>query len=158
MRKILSVLLENESGALSRVIGLFSQRNYNIKSVTVAPTDDLSISHMIIETIGETKVIEQIEKQLNKLIDVLKVVEINDSTHKQIEIMLVKIQINDQTKTDIYRINNIFKGKIINVTHCNYIIQIVGSSNKLDVFLDLVKSISKIIDIARSGVVGITIK
>ncbi|WP_367676816.1 acetolactate synthase small subunit [Buchnera aphidicola] len=156
MRKILSILLENESGALSRVIGLFSQRNYNIESVTVAPTDNPTISKMTIQTIGEEKVIEQIEKQLHKLIDVLSVIKIDKKTHIEIETMLVKVQKNQKNQSEIYRITNIFQGKIVNMTTCTYVIQLSESSEKIDIFINLIKEISKILEIVRSGIIGIT--
>ncbi|XRX42443.1 MAG: acetolactate synthase small subunit [Buchnera aphidicola (Eriosoma harunire)] len=158
MKTILSILLENESGALSRIIGLFSQRDYNIESLTVAPTDDPTISRMTIQTIGEKKVIEQIEKQLHKLIDVLKVTNMNKFIHLKKEIMLIKIHVNKKIKSEIYQNTTIFKGKIIDITLDTYIIQLSGSSNTLDTFVKLIKNTTQIIEIVRSGVIGISKK
>ena len=116
MRRILSVLLENESGALSRVIGLFSQRGYNIESLTVAPTDDPTLSRMTIQTVGDEKAIEQIEKQLHKLVDVLRVSELGQGAHVEREIMLVKVQASGYGREEVKRNTEIFRGQIIDVT------------------------------------------
>ncbi|PCQ07300.1 acetolactate synthase small subunit, partial [Klebsiella pneumoniae] len=113
MRRILSVLLENESGALSRVIGLFSQRGYNIESLTVAPTDDPTLSRMTIQTVGDEKAIEQIEKQLHKLVDVLRVSELGQGAHVEREIMLVKVQASGYGREEVKRNTEIFRGQII---------------------------------------------
>ena len=112
MRRILSVLLENESGALSRVIGLFSQRGYNIESLTVAPTDDPTLSRITIQTVGDEKVLEQIEKQLHKLVDVLRVNELvqGGGTHVEREIMLVKVQASGFGREEVKRCAEIFRG------------------------------------------------
>lgn len=157
MRRILSILLENESGALSRVIGLFAQRGYNIETVTVAPTEDPSLSKMTIQTIGNEKTIEQIEKQLHKLIDVLRVVQIDQSSHIEREIMLLKIQFNNCTKKDeIKHITEIFRGQIVDITSTTYILQLSGTEKKLDAFLKIIRHISEVVEISRSGVVGIS--
>ena len=120
MRRILSVLLENESGALSRVIGLFAQRGYNIESLTVAPTDDPTLSRMTIQTVGDEKVLEQIEKQLHKLVDVLRVSELGQGAHVEREIMLVKIQASGYGREEVKRNTEIFRGQIIDVTPSIY--------------------------------------
>lgn len=153
MKKILSILLENESGALSRVIGLFSQRGYNIESLTVAPTTDTSISRMTIQTIANEKSIEKIKKQLQKLIDVLTVIEINNQPHIEREMILIKIQTKDSIKEDIKRTTEIFRGQIVDVTSRSYIIQLSGTSKKLDAFLQIISNVTKIIEIARSGII-----
>ena len=141
MRRILSVLLENESGALSRVIGLFSQRGYNIESMTVAPTDDPTLSRMTIQTVGDEKVLEQIEKQLHKLVDVLRVSELGQGAHVEREIMLVKIQASGYGRDEVKRNTEIFRGQII---------------DKLDAFLASIRDVAKIVEVARSGVVGLS--
>lgn len=156
MRRILSVLLENESGALSRVIGLFSQRGYNIESLTVAPTEDPTLSRMTIQTVGDTRVLEQIEKQLHKLVDVLRVNELGQAAHIEREIMLVKIQASGEARDEIKRNADIFRGQIVDVTPGHYIVQLAGVSEKLDAFIDSIGDMAKIVEIARSGVVGLS--
>ncbi len=134
MRRILSVLLENESGALSRVIGLFAQRGYNIESLTVAPTDDPTLSRMTIQTVGDAKVLEQIEKQLHKLVDVLRVSELGQGAYVEREVMLVKIQASGYGREEVKRNTDIFRGQIIDVTPSIYTVQLAGTSDKLDAF------------------------
>ena len=154
MRRILSVLLENESGALSRVIGLFSQRGYNIESLTVAPTDDPTLSRMTIQTVGDEKAIEQIEKQLHKLVDVLRVSELGQGAHVEREIMLVKVQASGYGREEVKRNTEIFRGQIIDVTPSIYTVQLAGTSDKLDAFLASLRDVARIVEVARSGVVG----
>jgi len=156
MRRILSILLENESGALSRVIGLFSQRGYNIETITVAPTEDPSLSKMTIQTIGNEKSIEQIEKQLHKLIDVLRVIKIGQSSHIEREIMLLKVQPNNYKKDDVKHITEVFRGQIVDITSTTYVLQLSGTTKKLDSFLRIIRNISEIIEMTRSGIVGIS--
>ncbi len=139
MRRILSVLLENESGALSRVVGLFSQRGYNIESLTVAPTDDPTLSRMTIQTVGDEKVLEQIEKQLHKLVDVLRVSELVQGAHVEREIMLVKLQASGYGREEVKRCADIFRGQIVDVTATLYTVQLAGTSDKLDAFLSAVR-------------------
>jgi len=155
MRRVLSVLLENESGALSRVVGLFSQRGYNIESLTVAPTDDPTLSRMTIQTVGDQNVLEQIEKQLHKLIDVLRVTELGQGAFVEREIMLVKIQASGYGREEVKRSTEIFRGQIVDVTPSLYTVQLVGTSDKLDAFLSTVREVAEIIEVVRSGVVGI---
>ncbi|MEN5016805.1 acetolactate synthase small subunit [Erwinia sp. Eh17-17] len=155
MRRVLSVLLENESGALSRVVGLFSQRGYNIESLTVAPTDDPTLSRMTIQTVGDEKVIEQIEKQLHKLVDVLRVSELGQGAFVEREIMLVKIQANGYGREEVKRCADIFRGQIVDVTPSLYTVQLAGASDKLDAFLSAVREVAEIVEVARSGIVGV---
>ncbi|MGM3174513.1 acetolactate synthase small subunit [Dickeya lacustris] len=155
MRRILSVLLENESGALSRVIGLFSQRGYNIESLTVAPTDDPTLSRMTIQTVGDEKVLEQIEKQLHKLVDVLRVSELGQGAYVERELMLVKLQATGYGREEVKRSADIFRGQIVDVTASLYTVQLVGTSEKLDAFLNSVREVAEVIEVARSGVVGV---
>jgi acetolactate synthase-1/3 small subunit len=145
MRRILSVLLENESGALSRVVGLFSQRGYNIESLTVAPTDDPTLSRMTIQTVGDEKVLEQIEKQLHK-----------QGAHVEREIMLVKLQASGYGREEVKRCADIFRGQIVDVTATLYTVQLAGTSDKLDAFLSAVREVAEIVEVARSGVVGVS--
>lgn len=156
MRRILSILLENESGALSRVIGLFSQRGYNIETITLAPTEDPTLSKMTIQTVGNEKAIEQIEKQLHKLIDVLRVVQIAQSSHIEREIILLKVQINNYRRDDIKHITEVFRGQIVDITSTTYILQLSGTTKKIDSFLKIIRNISEVIEVTRSGIVGIT--
>ncbi|MCX8049251.1 MAG: acetolactate synthase small subunit [Methylohalobius sp.] len=154
MRHIISLLLENESGALSRVAGLFSARGYNIEALTVAPTEDPTVSRMTIVTRGDERVIEQITKQLNKLIDVIKVLDISEADHIERELMLVKVRAKDQEREEIKRLADIFRGRIIDVTASSYVIEMTGASPKLDAFLaNLAKD--WIIEVVRSGPTGI---
>ncbi|HEF8774804.1 acetolactate synthase small subunit [Providencia manganoxydans] len=156
MRRILSVLLENESGALSRVIGLFSQRGYNIESLTVAPTDDPTLSRMTIQTKGDAKVLEQIEKQLHKLVDVLRVSELTASAHIEREIMLVKLQASGYGRDEIKRCSDIFRGQIVDVTPTLYTVQLAGTSDKLDAFIEAVRGVAEIVEVVRSGIIGVS--
>jgi acetolactate synthase-1/3 small subunit len=126
MRHIISILLENESGALSRVCGLFSARAYNIESLTVAPTEDPSLSRMTIVSVGSDDVIEQITKQLNKLIEVVKVVDLSEAAHVERELMLVKVRATGKDREEMKRIADIFRGRIIDVTESTYVIELTG--------------------------------
>ncbi|MEI8596665.1 acetolactate synthase small subunit [Photobacterium sp. Hal280] len=155
MRRIVSVLLENEPGALSRVVGLFSQRGYNIESLTVAPTDDPTLSRLNITTSVEDAALEQIEKHLHKLIDILKVSNVTDSEHVERELMLVKVKASGYARAEVKRTSDIFRGQIVDVTSQIYTVQLAGTSEKLDAFLDAVSEATEIIEVARSGVVGI---
>jgi len=154
MRHIISVLLENEPGALSRVVGLFSQRNFNIESLTVAPTDDETLSRVTITTVGSDKIIEQITKQLNKLIDVVKVVDLTEGEHIERELMMVKFKASGAARAEIKRTTDIFRGQIIDITPNTYTVQLVGSSSKLDAFIEALGT-SSLIEVVRSGVSGI---
>jgi len=155
MRHIISVLLENESGALSRVAGLFSARGYNIESLTVAVTEDESLSRMTIITSGSENVITQIIKQLNKLIDVVQVADITEGSHIERELMMVKIDATDSAMRDeLQRLTDIFKGRIIDVSDNIYIIELTGEGEKLNSFLDAVDEKS-ILETVRSGATGI---
>lgn len=156
MRRILSILLENEAGALSRIVGLFSQRGYNIDSLTVSKTDDESLSRITITTQGDQRVIEQITKQVNKLVDVLKVRELSESAHVEREIVLVKIaaETNEQ-REEIKRCADIFRGQIVDVASRAYTVQMLGTSGKVDAFIEVMRENGTIIETVRSGVVGI---
>ncbi|MEQ1635287.1 MAG: acetolactate synthase small subunit [Methylococcales bacterium] len=155
MRHIISILIENESGALSRVSGLFSARGYNIQSLTVAPTEDPSLSRMTLVTCGNEDVIDQITKQLNKLIDVVKLIDLADGPHIERELMLVKVTATEVTREEIKRLVDIFRGKIIDVTPSTYIIEMTGSTAKLDAFVVALDK-SLIIEVVRSGPTGIS--
>lgn len=155
MRRTLSVLLENESGALSRVIGLFSQRGFNIESLTVAPTDDPSLSRMTLVAQGDEQVLEQIEKQLHKLIDVFKVINLSYCEHVEREVLLLKVRAVGSSRDEIKRMADIFRGQIVDITPKQYTIQLAGTSEKLNAFIEAVKAETTIIEIVRSGVISL---
>ncbi|MDD5250018.1 MAG: acetolactate synthase small subunit [Rhodocyclaceae bacterium] len=154
MRHIISILIENESGALSRVSGLFSARGYNIESLTVAPTEDASLSRMTIVSVGSDDVIEQITKQLNKLIDIVKVVDLSEAAHIERELMLVKVRATGKDREEMKRVADIFRGRIIDVTESTYVIELTGNTGKLDAFLGAIDA-SLILETVRTGVCGI---
>ncbi|MCP3848977.1 MAG: acetolactate synthase small subunit [Gammaproteobacteria bacterium] len=156
MRHIISILMENESGALSRVSGLFSARAYNIESLTVAPTEDPSLSRMTLVTTGSEDIIEQITKQLNKLVDVVKLNNLNVSGVKHIEreMMLIKIKAPASARDEIVRLNEIFRGNIIDVSDDTYTIELTGTSDKLNAFI-VSFDCDSILETVRSGVMGI---
>ncbi len=154
MRHIISVLMENEPGALSRVVGLFSQRGFNIESLTVAPTEDSTLSRLTVTTIGEDGVIEQITKQLNKLIDVVKLVDLTEGDHIERELMLIKIKATGTQRAEVKRTCDIFRGQIVDVAPAVYTVQLTGASEKLDAFIESIGT-SVILEVVRSGVSGI---
>ena len=154
MRHIISILLENESGALSRVAGLFSARGYNIESLTVAPTEDASLSRLTIVTTGSDEIIEQITKQLNKLIDVVKVVDLSEAAHIERELMLIKVRASGKDREEMKRMADIFRGRIIDVTESTYVIELTGSGSKLDSFIQAIDK-DLILETVRTGVSGI---
>ncbi len=155
MRHIISILLENESGALSRVAGLFSARAYNIESLSVAPTDDPSLSRMTIVTTGTDEIIEQINKQLNKLVDVVKLADMTADVHVERELMLIKVNATDGERDEVKRLVDIFNGRVIDVTDTTYTIEITGNGEKLNAFMEALSSIS-ILEVVRSGLIGIS--
>jgi len=148
------MLLENESGALSRVAGLFSARGYNIESLTVAPTEDETLSRLTLVTSGSEDVIEQITKQLNKLVDVVKLVDLTEGPHIEREMLLIKVNANGTTREEVKRLVDIFRGRIIDVTETMYTIELTGTSDKLDAFVQAVRG-AGIVEVVRSGVSGI---
>ncbi|MDA0979648.1 MAG: acetolactate synthase small subunit, partial [Proteobacteria bacterium] len=132
MRRIISVLMENEAGALSRVIGLFAQRNYNIETLTVAPTEDETLSRLTMTTFAADEQVEQITKQLNKLIEVVKLVDLTEGDHIERELMLIKLKATGTQRAEVKRTADIFRGQVIDVTQSSYTIQLAGTSEKLD--------------------------
>lgn len=155
MRRILSMLIENEPGALSRVANLFSARGYNIESLTVAPTEDPTLSRMTVVTAGDDTVVEQITKQVNKLIEVFKVADITEERRLERELMLVKVRAEGaEVRAEMERLARIFRGAIVNVTPLSYIVQITGDKKKLDAYIRAV-GIANIIETARTGACGI---
>ncbi len=154
MRHIISILLENEAGALSRVAGLFSARGYNIETLTVAPTEDMSLSRLTIVTSGSDEVIEQITKQLNKLIDVVKLVDMSEAAHIERELMLTKVRASGKDREEMKRMADIFRGRIIDVTETTYVIELTGSGSKLDSFIQAIDK-DLILETVRTGVSGI---
>lgn len=153
-RHLLSILIENEAGALSRVAGLFSARGYNIETLTVAPTEDASLSRMTVATSASNEVLEQITKQLNKLVDVVKVVDLSEAAHVERELMLIKLRANGKDREEIKRMADIFRGRIIDVTETTYVVELTGVSAKLDAFITALDSVL-ILETVRTGVCGI---
>ena len=154
MRHIISILVENEAGALSRISGLFSARGYNIETLTVAPTEDASMSRMTIVTSGSEDVIEQITKQLNKLIEVVKVVDLSEAQHIERELMLIKVRAGEKEREDMKRMADIFRGRIIDVSDNTYTIELTGDGAKLDAFIKSLEPAS-ILETVRTGASGI---
>lgn len=155
MRHIISLLMENEAGALSRVAGLFSARGYNIESLTVAPTEDATLSRMTIVTRGSDEVIEQITKQLNKLVDIVKIQDLTDGSHIERELMLVKVRTHtNELQEEMKRMTDIFRGRVIDVADKTYTIELTGTGAKLDAFLEALDA-SAILETVRTGASGI---
>ena len=158
MRSILAVLLENEAGALSRVVGLFAQRNYNIESLSVAPTEDPTLSRLTLTTSGDENKITQIRKQLDKLVEVVRVVDLCESPYVERELLLIKVSAQGEAREEVKRSADIFRGQIVDVTAQTYTIQLVGPSEKLDAFVKAVEDISEdltILEVVRTGVSGL---
>jgi len=157
MRYILSILIENEPGALSRIVGLFSQRGFNIESVTVAQTEDPTMSRMTIQTNGDAHVLEQIQKQLHKLVDVYRVYDLTEGPHVEREIMLVKVAAKGaEARDEVKRCVDIFRGSIIDVKATQFIVQVAGTSEKLASFLCAIRENCEIIEMVRSGIIGLS--
>jgi acetolactate synthase-1/3 small subunit len=155
MRRIISILMENESGALSRVVGLFAQRGYNIDTLNVAATDDPTLSRLTLTTFGDDSTIEQITKHLNKLIDVVKLVDLTEGAHVERDLMLIKVRAVGEMREDVKRTTDIFRGQIIDVGPNVYTIQLTGTSDKLDSFVEAMADFD-ILEVVRSGVAGIS--
>ena len=154
MRHVISILLENEAGALSRVAGLFSARGYNIESLTVAPTEDPTLSRMTLVTRGSEEIIEQITKQLNKLVDVVKLMDLSEGGHLERELMLIKVNAEGDGREEVKRCVDIFRGHIIDVTETTYTIELTGNGDKLDAFIQALGQ-NEIVEVVRSGPSGI---
>ena len=154
MRHIISVLMENEPGALSRVVGLFSQRNYNIDTLTVAPTEDNSLSRLTLTTSGDDARIEQITKHLNKLVDVVKLVDLTEGAHIERELMLIKVRAVGAQRAEIKRTVDIFRGQVVDITPNVFTIQLTGTVEKLDAFITALGE-NVVLEVARTGVSGI---
>ena len=154
MRHVISILLENEAGALSRVAGLFSARGYNIESLAVAPTEDPTLSRMTLVTRGSDEIIEQITKQLNKLVDVVKLSDLSEGPHIERELMLIKVNATGELREEVKRLVDIFRGHIIDVTETSYTIELTGNGDKLDAFIQTLGK-TGIIEVVRSGPSGI---
>ncbi len=151
---LISVLMENEAGSLSRLVGLFSQRGYNIETLNVAPTEDPSISRLTLTTITSPEKIEQITKQLHKLIEVIKVLNLSDNVHVERELMLIKVRATGNVREEIKRSADIFRAQIVDANSNLYTIQIVGDTAKLDGFIDTIGR-ERVLEVVRSGVIGI---
>jgi acetolactate synthase-1/3 small subunit len=154
MRHVLSVLVENEPGALSRIVGLFSARGYNIETLTVAPTEDASLSRMTIVTVGSDDVVEQITKHLNRLIEVVKVVDLTEGEYTERELMLIKVRAVGKEREEMKRMADIFRGRIIDVTERTYTIELTGNTSKIEAFIRAVDR-AAILETVRTGSSGI---
>lgn len=154
MKHIISVLMENAPGALSRVVGLFSARGYNIETLTVAPTEDNTLSRLTLVTMGSDDVIEQITKHLNRLVDVIKVVDLTEGSHIERELMLIKVRAVGKEREEMKRMADIFRGRIIDVTDKSYTIELTGNQDKIQAFIDALDR-SAILETVRTGVSGI---
>jgi acetolactate synthase I/III small subunit len=155
MRRIISMLMENEPGALSRVVGLFSQRGYNIETLNVAPTDEPTLSRLTLTTVGDDKKIEQITKHLNKIVDVVKLVDLTEGAHVERDLMLIKVRATGLQRDEVKRTTDIFRGQIVDVGPNVYTIQLTGTSDKLDSFVAAMGE-ADILEVVRSGVAGIS--
>ena len=153
-RHLISILMENEAGALSRVANLFSARGYNIESLTVAPTDDPTLSRLTLVTRGNEQIVEQIVKQLNKLIDVVKLIDLSETDAIERELMLIKTKANGEQRAEMKRLADIFGGHVLDVTDTTYTIELTGSGGKLDNFLRAIEK-DAILEVVRSGATGI---
>ena len=154
MKHVISVLMENAPGALSRVVGLFSARGYNIETLTVAPTEDNTLSRLTLVTMGSDDVIEQITKHLNRLIDVIKVVDLTEGPHIERELMLIKVRAVGKEREEMKRMADVFRGRIIDVTDKAYTIELTGNQEKIQAFIDALDR-SAILETVRTGVSGI---
>jgi len=155
MRHTISILLENAAGSLSRVAGLFSARAYNIESLSVAPTEDPTISRLTLVTRGSPEMIEQITKQLNKLVDVIRLIELNEGAAIERELMLIKVRaIGAEQRAELQRLADIYGGRIVDVTESSYIIEMTGDAAKLDAFIETI-SAKRVLEVVRSGALGI---
>ncbi|GHD37733.1 acetolactate synthase small subunit [Parahalioglobus pacificus] len=154
MRRIISILMENEPGALSRVVGLFSQRGYNIETLNVAATEDPTLSRLTLTTAGDDKTIEQITKHLNKIVDVVKLVDLTEGAHIERDLMLIKVRAQGVARDEVKRTTDIFRGQIVDVGPNVYTIQLTGTSDKLDSFVAAMGD-ATILEVVRSGVAGI---
>jgi acetolactate synthase-1/3 small subunit len=154
MKHVISILMENAPGALSRVVGLFSARGYNIETLTVAPTEDSTLSRLTLVTMGSDDVIEQITKHLNRLIDVIKVVDLTEGPHIERELMLIKVRAVGKEREEMKRMADIFRGRIIDVTDKAYTIELTGNQEKVQAFIEALDR-SAILETVRTGVSGI---
>jgi len=154
VRRLIAILLENEAGALSRVIGLFAQRNYNIETLNVAPTDDPTLSRVTLSTTGDEERMEQITKHLNRLIEVVKVVDLSDGDHIERELMLIKVRAEGEMRDEVRRCCEIFRGQVIDVARDAYTIELTGTAEKLDAFMSAMDE-ATILEVVRSGVSGV---
>ena len=154
MQRLISILLENEPGALARVAGLFSARGYNIESLSVAPTEDATMSRLTLATSGDDTVIEQITKQLHKLIDVIKLVDLNDGPFVERELMLIKVRASDPWRDEVRHLADIFRGRILDVAGGNFVIELTGARGKLDAFIEALDE-KCILEVVRSGAMGV---
>jgi acetolactate synthase-1/3 small subunit len=155
MRHTISLLVENKFGVLSRIAGLFSGRGYNIESLSVGETIDPQISTMTIVTSGDDQIIEQITKQLNKLIDIIKVIDMTEFDHVEREMVLIKVAPKQEDKGEVLRLTEIFRGRVVDSSKATYTVEVTGDEKKIEAFIDLLKPIG-IKEFVRTGKIAIT--
>lgn len=155
MKHVIAVLIENEAGALSRVVGLFSARGYNIESLSVAATEDPSLSRMTIVTTGSEETIEQITKHLNRLIEVVKVVDLTESSFIERGLMLMKVRAVGKDRDEVKRTSEIFRARVVDLTDKTYTLEVTGDDDKLDAFIRAVDA-NLILEVVRTGASGIS--
>jgi len=153
MKHTITLLVENEFGALTRITGLFSARGYNIESLNVAPTLDPTVSRMTLVTRGDEHIIEQIKKQLNKLVPVIRAEDISHAAHMEREMMLIKVSATDNTRAEVLRMADVFRANVVDVSETSYTLELTGKANKLDAFLRMLMP-HGIIEMTRTGPVG----
>ncbi|MFQ5581323.1 MAG: acetolactate synthase small subunit [Mariprofundaceae bacterium] len=153
MKHTITLLVENEFGALTRITGLFSARGYNIESLNVAPTLDATVSRMTLVTRGDERIVEQIKKQLNKLVPVIKAEDISHAAHMEREMMLIKVEATENTRAEVLRMAEVFRASIVDVSEASYTLELTGKANKLDAFLRMLMP-HGIIEMTRTGPVG----
>lgn len=153
MKHVISVVVDNEAGVLSRVAGLFSARGFNIESLTVAPTGDGNISHMILVTSGRDEIIEQILKQLHKLVPVLRVTELTDGPHVERELMLVKVAPERQDRAEVLRLVDIFRCRVVDAAPSAFVVEVTGGSDKLNALLTMLSPLG-VVEVVRTGPVA----
>jgi acetolactate synthase-1/3 small subunit len=153
-RHTFAVLVENRFGVLGRITGLFSARGFNIESLSVAETEDPSVSRITLVTKGSARILEQVHKQLNKLIDVIKVTDLNEEPHVDRELVLIKVYAEGEMRAEVQRITDIFRGKVVDVTPKSYIVEVTGDEGKIRAVIELLKPFG-IREMVRTGKIAI---
>ena len=153
-RHTFAVLVENHFGVLGRITGLFSARGFNIESLSVAETEDPSVSRITLVTAGDAMILEQVNKQLNRLIDVIKVTDLSEASHVDREMVLIKVNTEEFRRAEVFRIAEIFRAKIVDVTARTYVLEVTGDEGKIRAVIDLLKPLG-IKELVRTGKIAI---